>query len=173
MIFSLFSEIADQALFLRDLVLFFHERPSIVVPATPLAPPRPIRSGFEFENVSFQYPGNDRAVLDGLNFRFQPGERIALVGENGEGKTTLVKLLLRLYDPTQGRILLDGKDLREYDIDELRKDIGVIFQDFLRYDLPARENIAAGDIGRLLEDEAIWEASRKSNAAELLEALPR
>jgi ATP-binding cassette subfamily B protein len=172
MIFSIFSEIADQALFLRDLVLFFHEEPSIRLPAAPLAPPKPIRSGFEFENVKFQYPGSDKFVLDGLNFRFQPGERIALVGENGEGKTTLVKLLLRLYDPTQGRILLDGKDLRDYDIDELRKDIGVIFQDFLRYDLPARENIAAGNIGRLLDDESIREACRKSNAIELVEGFP-
>jgi ATP-binding cassette subfamily B protein len=139
---------------------------------SPVPFPRPIRSGFVFENVTFCYPGTDRPVLKELNLHIRPGERIALVSENGAGKTTIVKLLIRLYDPSEGRILLDGKDLREYDIEELHKECGVIFQDFLRYDFPARENIAVGSISLLWNDEAIWEASRKSNAAELLERFP-
>ncbi len=171
-IFSLFSNIADQSLFLRDLILFFRETPKIRSSELKLTPPRPMRQGLEFENVSFSYPGSDRLVLDRLSFRLSPGQRVALVGENGEGKTTVVKLIARLYDPSAGRILLDGQDLRDYDVDKLRNEIGVIFQDFIRYDLSARENIAVGDIHQLLDDEALWEASRKSNASGLLERFP-
>jgi ATP-binding cassette subfamily B protein len=171
-IFSLFSDIADQALFLRDLVLFFKEKPAMRPAESPVPPPRPIRTGLVFEDVSFQYPGTDKLVLDHLSVRFDKGERVAIVGENGQGKTTLVKLISRLYDPTSGRILLDGRDLRDYDVDALRKEIGVIFQDFIRYDLSARENIAVGSISRLSDDEALWEASRKSNANELVEKFP-
>ncbi len=171
-IFSLFSDIADQALFLRDLVLFFEETPAIRSSPASLLPPRPIRSGLVFEDVTFHYPGNPKLVLEGLNLRIEKGQRVALVGENGEGKTTIVKLIARLYDPLAGRILLDGRDLRDYAVEELRHDIGIIFQDFLRYDLPARENIAVGNIALLRDDAALWEASRKSNAQELLERLP-
>ena len=99
-----------------------------------------------FEDVSFAYPGNSRRVLDGLNLRISIGERVALVGDNGQGKTTIVKLLARLYDPTAGRILLDGVDLRDYDIEDLHREIGVIFQDFMRYEMTARQNIAVGRI---------------------------
>jgi len=172
MIFSLFSDVADQSLFLRDLILFFREEPSIRSPQKALMPPRPIQSGIEFENVTFQYPGTEKPIFSDLSFRLSKGQRVALVGENGEGKTTVVKLMARLYDPSAGRILLDGRDLKEYDVDELRKEIGVIFQDFIRYDLTARENIAAGDMAKLNDDEAIWEASRKGNALELLENFP-
>ncbi len=97
----------------------------------------------------FCYPGNSRLVLDDLNFHLHPGERVALIGENGEGKTTLVKLMTRLYDPTEGQILLDGVDLREYDLDDLYREIGVIFQDFMRYEMTARENIAVGRIDQV------------------------
>ena len=107
----------------------------------------PIRTGFVFEGVGFRYPGSDRWAVRGLDFSLAPGERMALVGENGAGKTTLVKLLARLYDPTEGRILLDGVDLREYDVESLRRNVGVIFQDFVRYDFMLRENIAVGNIG--------------------------
>lgn len=172
MIFSLFSDVADQSLFLRDLMLFFRERPAIRSPQESCPPPRPIKSGFEFQDVCFQYPGTKTPIFNGLSFRLEKGQRVALVGENGEGKTTIVKLMTRLYDPSSGRILLDGRDLREYDIAELRKEIGVIFQDFIRYDLTARENIAAGDIAKLDDDAAIWEAARKSNALDLLENFP-
>ena len=110
-------------------------------------------------------------VLDRLNFRIEPGEHIALVGENGQGKTTLVKLMARLYDPTAGSILLDGVDLREYNVDDLQREIGIIFQDFVRYDMPARLNIGVGRIGELDQDEALWEAARKSRAAGTLERL--
>lgn len=171
-IFSLFSDIADQALFLRDLVLFLEEHPTIQSPVQPISMPKPIRKGLEFENVTFQYPGSDRKVLDGLHFRILPGQRIALVGANGEGKTTMVKLIARLYDPTEGRILLDGRDIREYDIDEYRREIGIIFQDFIRYDLPVRENIGAGNIGKMEDDDALIEASEKSNLGAILNRLP-
>ena len=108
--------------------------------------PAPIRRGFEFRNVSFTYPGTERTVLSDFNFTLSPGERIALIGENGQGKTTVVKLITRLYDPTEGQILLDGIDLREYSIEDLHRHIGVIFQDFMRFEMTARENIAVGRV---------------------------
>ncbi len=172
MIFSLFSNIADQALFLRDLVVFLDEKPRIVVRPDALIPPRPMRDGLVLDNVCFQYPNNGKAVIQNLSLTLEPGQRAALVGENGEGKTTLVKLLVRLYDPTSGRILWDGNDLRDYKVEELRREIGVIFQDFVKYDWPIRENIAAGQISKVSDDEALWEASRRSNAEELIQSLP-
>ena len=108
--------------------------------------PRPIRRGFEFRNVSFAYPGTTRRVLSNFNFTLAPGERIALIGENGQGKTTVVKLITRLYDPTEGQILLDGMDLRDYKLEDLHHEIGVIFQDFMRYEMTARENIGVGRV---------------------------
>ncbi len=111
-----------------------------------LPAPRPIRRGFEFRNVSFAYPGTERRVLKNFNFTIEPGQRIALIGENGQGKTTVVKLITRLYDPTEGEILLDGVDLREYSIDDLHREMGVIFQDFMRYEMTVRENIGVGHI---------------------------
>jgi ATP-binding cassette, subfamily B, bacterial len=172
-IFGLFSDIADQSLFLQDLVVFFRAKSGMPMAASPSQPPRPIQTGLVFENVTFRYPGSDKAVLDNLSFRVERGQRIAVVGENGEGKTTLVKLIARLYDPVEGRILLDGRDLKEFDIEELRKEFGIVFQDFVRYDLTARENVAAGDIGRLEDDDSLWEACRRSNASEFVETLPR
>ena len=171
-IFGLFSDIADQSLFLQDLVAFFREKSRMRLTDAPSLPPRPIQSGLEFENVTFRYPGSDKPVLDNLSLRVERGQRIAVVGENGEGKTTLVKLITRLYDPVEGRILLDGRDLKEFDIDELRKEFGIVFQDFVRYDLTARENIAAGEIGSLGNDEKLWDACRRSNAAEFVETFP-
>ena len=144
--FSTLSTIADQALFLTDLIAFFEMRPTIASKPNALPAPRPIRRGFEFRNVSFRYPGSSRLVLNGLNFHLRPGERVALIGENGEGKTTIVKLLTRLYDPAEGQVLLDGVDLREYNLEDLYREIGVIFQDYMRYEMTARENIAVGRI---------------------------
>jgi len=140
------SDIYEQALYLRDLFVFFEVEPTIS--SRPGAPPvpRPLVSGFVFEDVGFRYPGSDRWSLRHVNLRIRPGERIALVGENGAGKTTLTKLLARLYDPSEGRILLDGVDLREYDLASLREAIGVIFQDFVRYDMRFDENIGVGQI---------------------------
>ena len=147
--FSTLSTIADQALFLTDLIAFFEMRPTIRSKPNALPAPRPIRRGFEFRNVSFRYPGTSRLVLNELNFHLRPGERVALIGENGEGKTTIVKLLTRLYDPAEGQVLLDGVDLREYDLEDLYREIGVIFQDFMRYEMTARENIAVGRIEQI------------------------
>ncbi len=117
--FSTLSTIADQALFLTDLIAFFEMSPTIQSKPNALPAPRPIQRGFEFRNVSFRYPGSSRLILNGLNFHLRPGERVALIGENGEGKTTIVKLLTRLYDPAEGQVLLDGVDLREYDLEDL------------------------------------------------------
>jgi len=170
--FSTLSTIADQALFLTDLIAFFEMKPTIRSKANALPAPRPIQRGFEFRNVSFRYPGSSRLVLNGLNFHLRPGERVALIGENGEGKTTIVKLLTRLYDPAEGQVLLDGVDLREYDLDDLYSEIGVIFQDFMRYEMTARENIAVGRIDRMNDLELLQESARKSMAADVLRKLP-
>jgi ATP-binding cassette subfamily B protein len=171
-IFSTFSSIADQSLFLTDLVEFLRVEPTIRSKPNALPAPRPIRDGVLFENVSFTYPGSSRLVLDGLDLRIDPGERLALVGENGQGKTTIVKLLTRLYDPAEGRILLDGIDLRDYDIDDLHSQIGVIFQDFVRYEMTARSNIAAGRI-EAADESSIRLAAVKSLANDVIERLPR
>jgi len=171
-VFTTFSTIADQALFLSDLLEFFSVKPKIMSKPGALPAPRPITKGFEFKNVSFSYPGNPRPVLSNINFRLNPCERIALVGENGQGKTTIVKLLTRLYDVTDGQILLDGVDLREYDIEDLWREIGVIFQDFMRYDMTAAENIAIGRIEELNNSFRIRSAALKSLADEVIHQLP-
>jgi ATP-binding cassette subfamily B protein len=173
MIFSTFSSIADQALYLTVLIEFFDTRPKIVSRLHPLPAPRPIQSGFQFDRVSFAYPGNDRRVVDGRNVRLQPGERIALIGENGQGKTTIVKLLTRLYDPTGGRILLDGVDLREYNIEDICHQVGVIFQDFMRYEMSAADNIAVGRIEEQSNLPGIHRAAAMSLASEVIDRLPR
>ncbi len=170
-IFSTFSGIADQALFLSDLINFLELKPRIRSNSGGLACPRPIRSGIEFRNVSFVYPGTQRTVLRNLNLRFQPGERLALIGENGQGKTTIVKLLTRLYDPTEGEVLLDGVDLREFDLDDYTSQIAVIFQDFVRYDMTAVENIGIGRVSELQNLEAIAVAAQKSRADQVVQKL--
>jgi ATP-binding cassette, subfamily B, bacterial len=171
-IFSTVAGIADQALFLTDLLAFFEMKPSIRSKPNALPAPKPIRHGFEFINVSFSYPGSPRRILNGLNFHLHPGERVALIGENGQGKTTIVKLITRLYDPTEGRILLDGVDLREYSLEDLYGQIGVIFQDFVRYEMTARENIAIGKIDELANLPLIQDSAQKSLAAEVIAKLP-
>jgi len=162
--FSTLSTIADQALFLTDLIAFFEMKPMIRSKPHALPAPRPIERGFEFRNVSFRYPGASRLVLNKLNFTLRPGERVALIGENGEGKTTIVKLLTRLYDPLEGQVLLDGIDLREYDLEDLYSEIGVIFQDFMRYEMTARENIAVGRIELINELDLLKQSAQKSMA---------
>jgi ATP-binding cassette subfamily B protein len=171
--FSTFSIIADQALFMDDLLEFFSVQPKIFSKPGALPAPRPIRQGFEFKNVSFHYPGNSRVVLNNVSFKLEPSARIALVGENGQGKTTIVKLLTRLYDPTAGQILLDGVDLREYDLEDLRKEIGVIFQDFTRFDMTASENIAVGQIEERNNQFRIRSAANKSLAEKVIRRLPK
>src|SRR5207302_2510042 len=147
-----------------DLLAFFEMRPTIRSKPNALPTPSPILHGFEFRNVSFRYPGTSRLVLRDLNFRLGAGERVALIGENGEGKTTLVKLMTRLYDPEKGQVLLDGVDLREYNLEDLYRKIGVIFQDFVRYEMTARENIAIGQIEDLGNLERLQLAAKKSMA---------
>ena len=140
------SDIYEQSLHLRDLFVFFEMRPSISSKPGAARVPTPMRTGFVFEDVGFQYPGSERWAIRHVNLGIVPGERIALVGENGAGKTTITKLLARLYDPTEGRILFDGVDLRDYDLASLREAIGVIFQDFVRYDMRFDENVGVGEI---------------------------
>ncbi|HEX8711831.1 MAG TPA: ABC transporter ATP-binding protein [Terracidiphilus sp.] len=171
LMFSTASGVADQALFLTDLLAFFDMKPRVESNPNGLRAPRPITRGFEFRNVSFAYPGTNRRVLHNFNFTLSPGERIALIGENGQGKTTVVKLITRLYDPTEGEILLDGVDLREYNLEDLHSEIGVIFQDFMRYEMPARENIAIGRVERPHTEEEIQYAAEKSMAADVVAKL--
>ena len=171
-ILSGFNDVSEQALFLRDLFEFFEMEPRIRSLATALPAPRPIRIGFEFQNVTFRYAGATRDVLSGISFRLEPAEKIALIGANGAGKTTLVKLLARLYEPASGRILLDGVDLREYSVEDLRGEIGVIFQDYMRYDMRIKENIGFGKIEDLNSDNLIYGAAGKSQAAEMIDRLP-
>jgi ATP-binding cassette subfamily B protein len=140
------SGICQQCLYLKDLFDFFETKPSISSPPGAPAVPRPIRQGFVFQDVGFRYPGRDAWAVRHVSFRVHPGEHLAFVGENGAGKTTLIKLLARLYDPTEGRILLDGVDLCDYDLESVRRAIGIIFQDFVRYDLRFDENIGVGAI---------------------------
>jgi ATP-binding cassette subfamily B protein len=167
------TQIYEQSLYLDDLFSFFTLKPRIKsgVGARPI--PLPIRKGLTFEDVGFRYPAGEKWAVRHLSFTLGAGERIALVGENGAGKTTLAKLLARLYDPSEGRILLDGVDLREYDVDSLRHNVGVIFQDFVRYDLNVRENIAIGDIEKLENEAAISLAADRSLASQVIARLPR
>ena len=167
-----FSQVAGQALYLDDLFSFFEIQPEIVSPPNPVPFPAPIRRGFTFEDVGFRYPGAERWAVRHLNFTLHAGEVLALVGENGAGKTTLVKLLARLYDPDEGRILLDGHDLREYDLAELRAHVGVIFQDFVRYALTAAENIAVGRIEARDDRARIVRAAEQSLADPVIRRLP-
>ncbi len=180
------SSLYEQSLYLKDLFDFFDIRPTIESAAEARPVPRPIRTGFEFENVGFRYPGSERWAVRHLTFAIAPGERVALVGENGAGKTTLTKLLARLYDPSEGRILLDGIDLREYDLADVRRTIGVIFQDFVRYDMRFDENVGVGEVDAVRgyldaatatehgnpPPMAIAVAAEKSLAASLLPRLP-
>ena len=172
-VFTTFSGIADQALFMTDLVDFFAVQPTIQSKPGALVAPRPIRQGIEFRNVSLAYPGSHRQVLSGVNVKIEPHERIALVGENGQGKTTIVKLLTRLYDPTEGQILLDGVDLRDYNLDDLWKEIGVIFQDFVHYEMTASENIGVGRIEEANNPFRIRAAAMKTFAEKVIHKLPK
>jgi len=162
------ASIYEESLFLQDLFDFLEMEPRTASPEDPRPLPRPVREGFVFEGVGFRYPDAERWALRQVSFHLRPGESVALVGENGAGKTTVVKLLTRLYDPTEGRILLDGVDLREYDLEELRRAVGVIFQDFMRYDMAARANIAVGRIEALGDEPRIRSAAEKSLAADVV-----
>ena len=167
-----FTSVSQGAVYLKDFFDFFTIKPRITQPARPLPFPKPIRQGFVFENVGFKYSNSSKWANRHLSFTLHPHEKLALVGENGAGKTTLVKLLARLYDPTEGRILLDGVDLREYDLNELRINIGVIFQDFIRYQLSVAQNIAVGHIQEQDERPLIIASAEQSLAHPMIETLP-
>lgn len=171
-ILSRFTSVSQGAIYLRDFFEFFEIRPKIMVASKPIPFPNPIMQGFIFENVGFKYHNSDRWANRHLNFTLNAGEKLALVGENGAGKTTLVKLLARLYDPVEGRILLDGRDLRDYDIMDLRKNTGIIFQDFLRYQMSFAQNIAAGNIDEQDNRPLIKVSAEKSLANLLADKLP-
>jgi len=167
-----FSQVASQALYLDDLFSFFQIEPEIHSREGAVRVPQPIQQGFVFENVGFRYPDAEQWAVRHLDFQLQAGEVLALVGENGAGKTTLVKLLARLYEPDEGRILLDGRDLRDYDLDDLRANLGVIFQDFVRYNLSAGENIGVGQVEAMDDQARIADAARRGMAEEVIDDLP-
>ena len=172
-ILNRFSKIAESALYLRDFFDFFAIKPLITAPQQSRPFPEHIQQGFQFIDVGFKYPHAERWAIRNLNFTFKAGEKIALVGENGAGKTTLVKLLTRLYDPNEGHILLDGHDLKEYDPQELRDGIGVIFQDYVRFNFTASDNIAVGRIEQRDVRPQIIEAAERSLADTVVEKLPQ
>jgi ATP-binding cassette, subfamily B, bacterial len=167
-----FTAVSQGAIYLKDFFDFFNIKPKINAASGARPFPNPIREGFVFENVGFRYSNSEQWANRYLNFTLKAGETLALVGENGAGKTTLVKLLARLYDPSEGRILLDGHDLREYDLTELRTHTGVIFQDYLRYQMPVSQNIAAGNIREKENRELIMASARQSLADAVVQRLP-
>jgi len=171
-IMNRFSRITEGALYLQDLFDFFALEPRIQANPQGKSFPRPLRKGIYFDRVGFKYPNSERWALRNLSFHLRAGEKLALVGENGAGKTTLVKLLARLYEPTEGRIFIDGADIREFDIKDLRDNIGIIFQDYIRFQMQADENIAIGNIDSVEEAPLIEEAAQKSLADTVVENLP-
>ncbi len=167
------NRLYESNLFLDNLITYLKLEPVLTAPQNGRIAPAPIRHGIEFRNVSFVYPGSDVYVLRDINLHIKPSERIALVGLNGAGKTTLIKLLTRLYDPTEGQILLDGVDLREYDLTSLHQRFGVIFQDFVRYQFTVRENIGFGQVDALDDNARIRDAADRGGAQPIIENMPQ
>jgi len=163
----------EDNLFLTDFYEFLDLEPRVKTPLRPQPVPRPMCKGLSFDHVSFQYPAGDWMVLQDVTLSVEPGQVVALVGENGSGKTTLVKLLCRLYDPVKGTITLDGTDLRSFETTALRRQISVIFQDYVQYHLTARENIWLGDIDLSRQDTRIVEAGRQSGIHDVIAGLPK
>lgn len=172
-LFDNINRLYENGLFMDNLFGFLALQPQMSRSAKPAKMPQRLTLGLEFRNVSFRYPGREDWALRGVNLAIAPGEKLALVGPNGAGKTTLIKLLTRLYDPTEGEILLDGVDLRDYDPEELRLRIGVIFQDFVRYQLTARENIGFGQINHLEDQPRIASAAERGGADDVVAELPQ
>ena len=167
------ATIYEGTLFIDNMIVFMNSKSSIVpVLPEPVKVERGIGHIIEFRDVSFSYPGTDREVIKDVSFRIEPGETVVLVGLNGAGKTTLIKLLTRLYDPTKGQILLDGRDIREYDVQSLYRMFGIIFQDFGKYAVTAKENIAFGDILKEIKDDEIRNAAHASDADSFIEKFP-
>jgi ATP-binding cassette subfamily B protein len=172
-IFASMGRLYESGLFLNNLFSFLELRPQMAATGQSLPVPRPLRHGIELRGVSFRYPDRDAWALRDVSLHIAPGEKLALVGANGAGKTTLIKLLTRLYDPTEGQILLDGVDLRDYDLEDLRRAMGVIFQDFVHYHTSARENIGFGQIDAMEEDWRIFDAAQRGGADEVIDTLPQ
>ena len=167
------ASIYEGTIFINNLIAFMEEKKTIVPTADPpLEVKRGVGHTIQFENVSFRYPGVDHDIIKNINLTINPGDTVVMVGLNGAGKTTLIKLLTRLYDPTDGRILLDGHDLREYDVQKLYDMFGIVFQDYGKYAVSVRDNIAFGEVGKKIRDEKIYEAASNSNAAEFIDKLP-
>lgn len=167
-----FSALYEHGLYLSTLFELLAMEPKVRAPANPVPLRRPFRQGIEFRNVTFTYPGRTEPALKAISFTIAPGQTVAVVGKNGAGKTTLVKLLARLYDPDAGQILIDGRDIREYDPAELRRAIGALFQDYATFQLTARENIGFGHLERLDDHDAITEAARRAGADRIISRLP-
>jgi ATP-binding cassette, subfamily B, bacterial len=161
----------EDHLFLQSVYEFLDLDRRAIEPSAPRAVPRPMRTGIAFEHVSFRYPTGARQVLHDITLTVGPGESVALVGANGSGKTTLIKLLCRLYDPTGGRVTLDGIDVRDFETAALRREIGVIFQDYAQYHLTATENISVGDVAAQSDHERVVAAARRSGADEIIRGL--
>lgn len=167
------SKLYDDQLFLTQLFDFLKVKPEIVAPASPAAIPEPIKKGLRVENVSFRYPSSAAPTLRDIDMVLEPGKVIALVGENGSGKTSLIKLLCRLYDPESGKITLDGADIRAHDPEEFRALFSVVFQDYARYSETARENIHLGDVRQDAHGPGIEQSARLANAHEFISELPK
>jgi ATP-binding cassette subfamily B protein len=167
-----FSGMYEHNLYLNNLFELMAVQPSMPVAEKPVAVPQPVRGDIRFENVSFAYPGSDKNALTDISFTVKPGETLAVVGRNGAGKTTLFKLICRLYDPTEGRILIDGVDLRDFEPDELREQIGAMFQDYVDYQATAAENIGLGNVPEIADREAVVTASKQAGSDELITRLP-
>ncbi|KAA9166926.1 ABC transporter ATP-binding protein [Amycolatopsis acidicola] len=172
-LFTGFTGMYENNLYLDTLYQFLGTEPAIVAPVEPRRMPEKVRGHVRFEDVSFSYPGAAEPALDGVSFEIRPGETVAVVGRNGAGKSTLIKLLCRLYDPTAGRILLDGNDIREFDPDELRSSISAMFQDYVTYQGTAAENIGLGELDGLDDRERIADSAHRAGAAERIERLPK
>jgi ATP-binding cassette subfamily B protein len=170
-IISSLTDLYENNLFVSSLFEFLDQQPRITSPASPRPVPKPMRSGITFENVGFQYPASPRKAINKVSFTIRPGEVVALVGANGAGKTTLIKLLCRLYDPDEGRITIDGIDLREFDVTALRREISVIFQDYIHYHTTARENVWFGNIETPPDQQAINAAAQLAGIDEKLSGL--
>src|SRR5690348_2888378 len=171
-VLSGFSGMYEHNLYLNNLVELMAKEPSMPVSATPKAVPQPLRGEIRFEHVTFAYPGAESSALNDVSFTVAAGETLAVVGRNGAGKTTLFKLICRLYDPSEGRILIDGIDIREFEPAEIRHQIGAMFQDYVDYQATAAENIGLGNVPEITDRDATVSASRQAGADDLISNLP-